>query len=482
VLLAPLALVAVVVASVGVATAVRSRDRASLSAASLLLPSQPYVLVWSFIVLPPCSSIAFRALAPCECFAYNVPPVGTDETEVCFLSTDRSVICERVGGAYHAPSPIVSAAAAMVIVWAGGVPLLYASLLYVARGPLAQREPSTDLSRKLIFLVDGFEPRFFWWQLVDIGRKLVLIGFLALVEPGSLLQQFIAVVVSLCFFAIELYLSPFNTLVRSFLSHVSGFALVLTLVGTLGLELAQRPDSDFLTTDLMLGVLIAAALLVALAASAALLSSLADAQRVVVARHSAPPHLAVAPRPLAPSEFHCLISHQWGSGQDQASTLKARLQALAGGLRCFLDVEDLQDTSLLEAYVKASGVLVAFLSGSIDTQLLGGSYTSTSLADCTRSDYFTSTACLTELRAAHAAGKPICFVLELDPRHGAVPLEIHRRDCPEELRHLLTAHPIVPWFRAGPFAQVSLRQILQSVLGFCAGDIFIPGEVLRSIA
>ena len=32
--------------------------------------------------------------------------------------------------------------------------------------------------------------------------------------------------------------------------------------------------------------------------------------------------------PVAESEYHCLLSHQWGSGQDQAGALKLRLQAL----------------------------------------------------------------------------------------------------------------------------------------------------------
>jgi hypothetical protein len=318
--------------------------------------------------------------------------------------------------------------------------------------------------------------------MVDLFRKLMLTGFLALVSPGSLLQIFIALVVALCLTALEMYVRPFNTLVRTFLSVVTGLALVLTLLGTLGFQIAQGPNSGFLTTTLTLAILVIAAFVVLLAALVVLLSSLDDARRVVVARLSAPPHLTVAPRPLGPREYHCLISHQWGSAQDQANALKSRLQALAPSLRCFLDVEDLEDTSELESYVKNSDVLVAFLSGSIDTQLPGDTNSSTSLADCSRSDYFRSAACIRELRAAEAVGKPICFVLERDPRHGAVPLNIHRRDCPEDLRHLLTAHPMVPWFRIGAFQQVSLRQVLQRVLGLDAGEIFVPGEVLREKA
>jgi hypothetical protein len=31
------------------------------------------------------------------------------------------------------------------------------------------------------FLTDGYSPAVFWWELVVVGRKLVLSGFLALV-------------------------------------------------------------------------------------------------------------------------------------------------------------------------------------------------------------------------------------------------------------------------------------------------------------
>ena len=44
---------------------------------------------------------------------------------------------------------------------------------------------------------DGFETRVFWWELVELGRKLLLVGYLALVSPGSILQLFIALVAAL---------------------------------------------------------------------------------------------------------------------------------------------------------------------------------------------------------------------------------------------------------------------------------------------
>jgi len=60
----------------------------------------------------------------------------------------------------------------------------------------------------------------------------------------------------------------------------------------------------------------------------------------------------------------------------------------------FLDVEDLLDISRLEEYVKASDVLVCFLSGSVDLN-----------APEQRSDYFRPASCLRELRPGPAGEK-----------------------------------------------------------------------------
>ena len=68
-----------------------------------LLPSLPFVVVFTWLGFPGISSFGFRALAPCECFEYEVRPPGSDDTHICFLSTDRNVICEyNEGGITHA--------------------------------------------------------------------------------------------------------------------------------------------------------------------------------------------------------------------------------------------------------------------------------------------------------------------------------------------------------------------------------------------
>ena len=71
-----------------------------------------------------------------------------------------------------------------------------------------------------------------------------------------------------------------------------------------------------------------------------------------------------------------------------------------------------------------------------------------------RSDYMRSRNCLRELRRAIEAKKRIVFVNETDPQHGAVSMATHRSDCPEDLRHTLDEHLIVPWYRVKEYGQV----------------------------
>ena len=50
----------------------------------------------------------------------------------------------------------------------------------------------------------------------------------------------------------------------------------------------------------------------------------------------------VIPPLLDSSRFHAFISHNWGTGQDQARTIKAQLSALVPDLKIWLDVDNMR--------------------------------------------------------------------------------------------------------------------------------------------
>ena len=71
-------------------------------------------------------------------------------------------------------------------------------LLLAARKALSTEE-ETRLSAALGFLHREFEPRYFWWEILEVVKKLVLVGFAAIILPGSVTQLIVAFVVSLLF-------------------------------------------------------------------------------------------------------------------------------------------------------------------------------------------------------------------------------------------------------------------------------------------
>ena len=296
------------------------------------------------------------------------------------------------------------------------------------------------------------------------GKKLILVGFLALLEPGSLNQLYVAVAAALVACSLQLHISPYRRADDNLLATMSSVALTFVLLGTLSLKtVALEPTGS---PEVTTGVLLIAAVVIVVVAFAMVLQEARTAHAMPVARWASDGTPIEPPLALGTGSFHAFVSHQWSSGQDQARTIKAQLIALVPGLRVFLDVDDLSDIGALEPLIDATDVVLVFLAGS-------------QTSDGARSDYMRSANCLRELRRAVAQKKRIVFVRETDPQHGAVDMDVHRRDCPDqELRDALDAHPIVPWHRTQPFHLVTLRLIAQSIVGSWRPDdsIRVLGE------
>ena len=130
----------------------------------------------------------------------------------------------------------------------------------------------------------------FFWELIEVLRKVTITGFLALVKPGSLLQLYLAVAFALCILILQLYARPYATHLDNFLSAISASALVLTLLASLGIQLiGLTPELSALGKELtglssssalplIVAVLVASALLVLLIALGMFARSLAEAQ------------------------------------------------------------------------------------------------------------------------------------------------------------------------------------------------------------
>jgi hypothetical protein len=115
-----------------------------------------------------------------------------------------------------------------ILIYPIGLLLVNAALLFAARKAIQSRRP-TALSRAIAFLHREFKPQFFWWELVEMLRRLVLVGLMVLAQ-GSMLQLFVGTLLSAAFLLFQVQASPYVQLSDNFLASASSFSLVVVFL------------------------------------------------------------------------------------------------------------------------------------------------------------------------------------------------------------------------------------------------------------
>lgn len=134
--------------------------------------------------------------------------------------------------------------------------------------------------------------------------------------------------------------------------------------------------------------------------------------------------------------------------------IKQRLREMLPDIRCFLDVDDLEDISDLEGYIARSHHVLVFCS----------------------EGYFGSKNCMRELAHSVALNKPMTALVDFDPSRGGLGIKqiagrlagcAHVRDDEHSQQLYLTLFEREPieWNRIGPFQDCTLRQIAERLLG-----------------
>ena len=278
-----------------------------------------------------------------------------------------------------------------ILVFTLGIPyLLYRAARSVCGTGAA---PSADAYDYYSLLFVSYKQQFWYFESVDLLRKLLNTSIVAVVMQGTDVQiWFSALCAWISLFAYTL-LQPYADPLCNGLQLIALLHLAIThLSATLFISTA------FIEYPRNLGLIMVVCTFAVLAAAAAVLlrnvgSLLSDALHLE--RADGTPVLLHPPD--VKDGYHVFLSHCWRFGQDQAATLKAMITLMLPGCRAFLDVDNLKSIALLETHVAESDVVCIFL---------------------TRS-FITSANCLRELVATVAHGKRLCVVVETDDNKGA---------------------------------------------------------------
>ena len=164
-----------------------------------LISSLPHVLLVLFLCACSVSSAIFSAWA---CVGYEY----SESETYYYLKAQPSMRCYES----DEHNRLLAIAFVWLLIWPLGVPLLFAALLVPCRKPLTRRQPSR-LSRAISFLHREYELDSFWWELIELIRKLFLTGFVLLIpERMAMVRLMLAIITCIYFLILTLSYQPFK--------------------------------------------------------------------------------------------------------------------------------------------------------------------------------------------------------------------------------------------------------------------------------
>ena len=212
------------------------RGERGLVDAVLLRYAVPLSLLVLFVAFPPVTALAFRAFESCERFDGGF---DDDESYLVSYSKHYAMLC---------PSTELDDAQAVawgaIFLYPIGTIVLSAFLLYKGRTALLFSETSTPYTRAISFLHSSFTPHYFYFDVLEMIKKLVLVGFASLFSPGSLEQIVTAIIVALLFLVLHLQSTPYKEPIDNVLATASHLSLVMFFVWCTLLQTGALGDPE----------------------------------------------------------------------------------------------------------------------------------------------------------------------------------------------------------------------------------------------
>lgn len=213
------------------------------------------LLIVSFILYAPVSSKIFRALRPCDEFV---------DVGVAYMPEDYSGVC---GSDTH--GTVLGVAYTMLFLYCLGIPLFYFTLLWPRRQDIQEqcristlKNPSKeevkrkDLNQKLEEVSFLFQSYWhWWWELVEIIRKIFLAGLITLVAPGTAEQSIVLMLLALLSTVLYHHFLPFRD--ENLLGLVASYSVFFAAFASFLVKL----NRDYLSSDIMDVLLVVVVLL-----------------------------------------------------------------------------------------------------------------------------------------------------------------------------------------------------------------------------
>ena len=164
------------------------------------------------------------------------PSFNGESSNVRLLSADYTIDCdsrEHFGWQM--------AGLALILVYPIGIPLSFFLMLlrnrHVLEDPYHKNHNKVTL--RYAFLAQDFNKKCWYFECVDMLRKLMLSSMLIFFQQGSIAQVGLAIVVSIIFYSLQIHLSPYKVPSNNILKLATDAQVSLTLLMALALKAAD---------------------------------------------------------------------------------------------------------------------------------------------------------------------------------------------------------------------------------------------------
>jgi hypothetical protein len=252
---------------------------------------------------------------------------------------------------------------------------MYALILFIGRRTILA-DKKTAFRRVLGLLSDDYIPLFWGWDLVEMLRVFLLIGVYSLIDPGSIVQLFVAYVTALLHVVLQVQARPFVEISNNYLALSSSLSIVVIfsccilfkMQSLSELEEVQVVMTDRMRHEYATPMVVVTTTLIATVGALASVTLIAVVQasqeqrkrrrdlrnaqsrrlRYQAGSNLLPANIIdgkeveihdgmLGPRLPDGCEYHCFLSHVWVTGQDQMRVVKTRLVEMLPEIKVFLE-------------------------------------------------------------------------------------------------------------------------------------------------
>ena len=390
-----------------------------------------------------------------------------------YLLVDMAIECDAASDSVYRNIEVLFYF--FLALWPIMIPLSFLALLIHIRDAVKRRR-ITPLANACRFLWNDYDQGVWFWDIIDLWRKTSLTGFIMFIDKkqgsSKVLRLIIATIVSMLYLGLLAISRPYKRQQDLYLAFIANMLLASCFIAGIILQLCGQGECELVKLSLN-----------PISASAVVIASMVGMLLIVIASLAVFTLNAIlTPTVLLTSgakidldlsekcTFHVFMSHVWATGQAKTHIITNKLKLFMPGLKVWLDVNDLEDITKLEEYVRGAEVFILFYS----------------------EGYFRSKNCRREIYMAVEGEKPIIVVHEGE--NSDMLKKFHAEceefcvDAPGSIaikNHCFRKEPI-QWLDAGAFSAASLNMIYMQIFSELphyrahplelSNGITVPGE------